>query len=132
MIAFKGDLVDHRRFDHGDDQLAAGLVDADILKEAGPIQRFERGIDLGRVETLAWRYFEIGADCIGFDAPIAFDHDRAGSEDGLRPGRRHKRSPPGDDSRQEQAGDNQPPCYPHPHAHPQRALYPSWPPPVAD
>jgi hypothetical protein len=32
MIAFKGNLVDHRRLDHGDNQLAAGLVDADVLE----------------------------------------------------------------------------------------------------
>jgi hypothetical protein len=54
---------------------SAGLRNADILKQARAVQRLQRGIDLGGIEVLARRHFEIGTDRFGFDATITFDDD---------------------------------------------------------
>ena len=74
-VALEGEPVDDRRFDDGDNQAAAGLRNADVLEQAGGVERLQRGIDLGGIETLARRHFEIGTDRVGFDATITFDHD---------------------------------------------------------
>ena len=77
VVALEGEAVDHRGFDHGHDQLAARLGDADVLEQAGGVERLQRGVDLGGIEALAGRHLEIGADGVGFDAAVALDHDRA-------------------------------------------------------
>ena len=46
LVALEGDPVDHRVFDHGDDQAAAGLVDAHVLEQAGGVERLEGLVDL--------------------------------------------------------------------------------------
>ena len=52
-VALERDPVDDRIFDHRDDQPGAGLVDADVLEQAGRIERLERLVDLVAVEALA-------------------------------------------------------------------------------
>ena len=46
LVALEGDAADHRIFDHGHDQMAAGLVDLDVLEQAGLDQRLQAVIDL--------------------------------------------------------------------------------------
>ena len=88
LVAFERDPVDHRIFDHGDDQPAAGLVDAHVLEQAGGIERLERLVDLVAVEAFARVEPEVGADGFGFDPPVAFDDDRArGLRGGIAGGR---------------------------------------------
>ena len=77
VVAFEGKPVDHRRFHHRDDDVAARLGDVDVFKKAGGIERFQRGVDLGGVEALAGAGLEIGAHRVGFDAAVALDHDAA-------------------------------------------------------
>ncbi len=84
---------------------AAGLRDADILKQAGGIKRLQGGIDLGGVEMLAGRYLEVGAHRIGIDAAVALDDDGACSHAGI--GRRRNgnaRPKPTKHQPEEQAG----------------------------
>ena len=48
LVALEGDAVDHRIFDHGHDQPAAGLVDAHVLEQAGAhTSAFRAVIDFG-------------------------------------------------------------------------------------
>ena len=77
LVALEGHPVDDRVFDHRDDQPAARLVDPDVLEQAGGVERLERLVDLDSVEALARAGPEIGADGVGFDPAVAFDHDRA-------------------------------------------------------
>jgi len=75
VVAFEGKPVDHRRFHHRDDDVAARLGDVDVVKKAGGIERFQPGVDLGGVEVLAGADLEIAAHRIRFDAAVALDHD---------------------------------------------------------
>src|SRR5216684_7494220 len=76
LVALEGDAPDHRVFDHGYQDAAAGLADLHVLEQAGLDQRFEAVIDAALIETPAGTRFEIGADSLDLDAPIAFDLDR--------------------------------------------------------
>ena len=76
LVALERDAVDHRVFDHRDDDTAAGLVDLHVLEQAGRDQRLEAVVDRGLIETPAGTGPEIGADRLGLDAAIALDHDR--------------------------------------------------------
>ena len=53
LVAFEGDLVDHRVLDHADDQSAADIVDADVGKQAGRIERLQSFVDFGGTEPAA-------------------------------------------------------------------------------
>ena len=102
LVALERDPVDHRILDHRHDQPAAGLVDAHVLEQAGGVERLERLIDLVAVEPPARTEPEIGADGLGFDAPVAFDDDRArGLRRGIAGGRNRPysgaESDPGED-----------------------------------
>jgi hypothetical protein len=122
-IAFKRDPVDHWIFDHRDDQPASDLVDADVLEQAGGIERLERLVDLVAVKVFAGVKPEVGPDGIGFDPPVAFDNDRArGLRGGIAGGRHRpycgaKRKPGEGDADQAK-----PSKLPHPQIHSQRAL----------
>ena len=70
LVAFKGNAVDHRVFDHGDNETVAGMIDADVGEQAGRVKRLQRLVDVLRAAAA-----EIGANGIGFDAAIAFDGD---------------------------------------------------------
>ena len=133
VIAFEGKPVDHRRFHHGDDEVAARLADMDVLEQAGGVERFQAGIDLGGVEVLAGPDLEIGAHRVGFDAAVALDDDAVRGRAGLS--RRRRRRGAGRQAHkthsEEQAGQNEPPSHPHTHVHALSALTPTWPPPVA-
>src|SRR6202040_1559375 len=83
-ITLEGEPIDDRRFDHRDDEPAARLGDADVLEQPRGVKRLEGGVDLGGVDALAWRDFEISADGIGFDTAVALDDDRGGALPGLR------------------------------------------------
>ena len=89
-VAFERDPVDDRIFDHRDDQPGAGLVDADVLEQAGGIKRLERLVDLVAVEALARVEPEVGADGLGLDPAVAFDDDRARGLRGRMAGRRDR------------------------------------------
>ena len=41
LVAFEGNPVDHRVFDHGHHDAAAGLVDADVGEKPGGVERLE-------------------------------------------------------------------------------------------
>jgi hypothetical protein len=75
VVAFKGKPIDDRRFHHRDDDVAARLGDVDVVKKAGGVERLQRGIDLGGVESLARADFEILPDRFRLDAAVALDHD---------------------------------------------------------
>ncbi len=45
LVALEGDAADHRVFDHGHDQMAAGMVDFHVLEQAGFDQRLQAVID---------------------------------------------------------------------------------------
>ena len=75
VVAFEGKPVDHRRFHHRDDDVAARLGDFDVVEKARGIKRLEGSVDLGGVEALAGRGLEIGAHRFRFDAAVALDHD---------------------------------------------------------
>ena len=47
LVALEGNAADHRIFDHGHHQAAAGLVDLDVLEQAGFDQRLQAVIDRG-------------------------------------------------------------------------------------
>ncbi len=83
-IAFERQPIDDRGFDHRDHQPAAGLGDADILKQARGVKRLQRGVDLGGVDALAGADFEVGADGFSFDTAVAFDDDRGRGRLALR------------------------------------------------
>src|SRR4029077_17303632 len=126
-VAFEGKPVDHRRFHHRDDDVAARLGDVDVFEQAGGVERFERGIDFGGIEPLAGPNLEIGAHRFGFDAAVALDHDAIGGPASL--GRRRGICPPGRQASkphtQEQAGQNEPPSHPHTHVHALSAFTPN-------
>ena len=123
-VAFERDPVDHRIFDHRDDQPGAGLVDAHVLEQAGGIERLERLVDLVAVEAFARVEPEVGADGLGLDPPVAFDDDRARGLRGRIAGGRDRpycgaKSDPGEDH----ADQAKTPKLPHPQIHSQRALF---------
>ncbi len=78
VAAFEGQAVDDGSLDHGHDQPAAGLGDADVLEQTGGVERLEGSVDLGGIETFAWHELEVGADRIGFDAAVALHDNRTG------------------------------------------------------
>ena len=88
LVALEGNAADHRVFDHGHHQTAAGLVDFDVLEQAGLDQRLQAVIDLPLIETPAGARLEIRADGLDFDAPVALDLDR---RHGLGDGRRRNK-----------------------------------------
>ena len=83
-VALEGEPVDDRGLHHGHNQPAARLRNPDVLKQAGGVERFQRGVDLGGIEALARGDLEVRADGLGFDPAIAFDHDRGRAGLGLR------------------------------------------------
>ncbi len=83
VIAFEVDPVDDRSLDHCHNELAAGLVDLDVFEQAGGVERFERRVDRGGIETPVGARLEIGAHRIGLDTAVALDDDRAGSKTGI-------------------------------------------------
>ena len=76
LVALEGDPVDHLGLDHGDDQAPARPADADVLKKAGGDQCLEAIIDPRCIELAIGARLEVGPNGIGFDPPIAFDHNR--------------------------------------------------------
>ena len=84
LVAFEGNAADHRVFDHGHDQPAAGLVDPDVLEQAGLDQRLQAVVDAALVEAAAGARLEIGANGLDFDAPVALDRDRGRGLRGCR------------------------------------------------
>jgi hypothetical protein len=123
LVAFEGDAIDDRVFDHGHDQPAARLVDAHVLEQAGGVERLERLVDLVAVEPLARIEPEIGADGLRLDAAVAFDDDGRGLGDRIagrahRGGRSAKNDPCEDRARPAQV-----PKQPHANPHAQRALF---------
>src|SRR5262249_9789035 len=87
-VAFESDAIDDRVLHHGHDDPPAGHLDSDILKQTGGDEGLIGFVDLERPNAAVGARLEVGANGIGFDAPIAFDHDGI---DGLRIGsaRRH-------------------------------------------
>ena len=80
LVALESNAVDHRIFDHGHHQMTAGLVDLDVLEQAGLDQRLQAVIDRRLIEAPAGTGLEIGANGLDFDPPVALDLDRG---DGL-------------------------------------------------
>ncbi len=89
LVPLEGDPLEGRVLDHGDDQLIAGSRDVHIGKQAGGVQRLERGIEVGGFELLAARGMEIRPDRVGLDPLVALDPDR-GSRGGLRSREGHR------------------------------------------
>ena len=87
LVALEGDAADHRVFDHGHQQTAAGLADPHVLEQAGLDQRLQAVIDLRLIQASAGTRLEIGADGLDLDAPVALDLDRSHGLGGSR--RRH-------------------------------------------
>ena len=81
LVALEGDAADDRVFDHADHDPAAGLVDLDVLEQAGLDQRLQRVVDLALVEPTARTGSEIGADGFDLNPPVALDHDRSRSSE---------------------------------------------------
>src|SRR6185437_14793252 len=71
FVAFEGDAIDHRVFDHGDHQPAAGMIDLHILEQTGRNQRLESFVFKFGGQVAARAGLEIRADGLRFDAPVA-------------------------------------------------------------
>ena len=71
LIAFEGDAIDHRIFDHGDDQVTAGVTDLHVFEQAGGDQRLEALVFLFGGEPPARAGFEIGLHGRSLDPPVA-------------------------------------------------------------
>ena len=125
-IAFEGNPVDHRIFDHRDDQPAARLIDAHVLEQAGGIERLERLVDLVAVEEFAGVEVEVGANGLGFDPAVAFDDNRCRLRGGIAGRRDRPRCGAKRKSREGHANQAKPPKLPHPQLHSQRALPHTW------
>src|SRR5882757_3913992 len=85
LVALEGNAADHRVFDHRHQQVTTRLIDLHVLEQAGLDQRFQAVINTALVETPAGTGFEIRADGLDFNAPVALDLDR---RNGLGEGRR--------------------------------------------
>jgi hypothetical protein len=75
LVAFEGDAVQHRIFNHSDDDTATGIVDANVGKKAGRVERLEAVVDFIGTQTAARARPEIRADGLRFDPAVAFNHD---------------------------------------------------------
>jgi hypothetical protein len=75
LVAFESDAVDDRVFDDREDQPAALHRRANVLEQAGGVERLHAFIDLECIESAARARPEIGPDGVGFDALIALDDD---------------------------------------------------------
>jgi hypothetical protein len=75
-VPLECDPVDDRIFDNRHIQPTAGLTDADILEQAGCVEALQAFVNGRGVQAAAGR-FEVGADGVGFDPAIPFDHDTA-------------------------------------------------------
>ena len=93
LVALEGDAADHRVFNHGHHQAAAGLVDPDVLEQPGFDQRFQAVVDAALVKAPARTRLEIGANGFDFDAPVALDDDR-GRRSGRQRATTSTRPPP--------------------------------------
>jgi hypothetical protein len=72
---------------------------------------------------LAGRYLEVGADGVGFDTTVAFDHNSTAGGTRLRSLRDRRTGPNAkNNNREDQAGHDQPSSYSHTHFHAQSAL----------
>ena len=125
FVAFKGNAVEHRVFDHGHDNTIAAMIDANVGKQAGRVKCLQALIDFLRTETATRAGTEIRAHGIDFDTPIAFDHDRANGLRHSRTARRNSRYPGTDkDTTEDQNAKGKSPNHPHTKSHALRALYP--------
>ena len=113
LVALEGDAADHRVFDHGHHDAAAGLVDLHVLEQAGLDQRLQAVIDCGLVQPAAGARLEIGADGLDLDAPVALDLDRSHGLGGGRRRHKHSRQRGGDRHGEHDQGGQQAP----PHSH---------------
>ena len=74
-ISFEGHPAHDRVLDNDDDDVGTLAPDADILKQAGGKQHFQRFVDLGGIVGVAWGEGQIGADRLRVDPLLAFDAD---------------------------------------------------------
>jgi len=119
VVAFERDLVDDRVFDHRHDQASARLADPDVLEQIGGVERLEPAIDALRRQ---WAV-KVRSDRIGFDPPVALDHDLGGR---LRIGNSLRAEGPGGQPEQQTCEDQAPKAqsskHPTHHSHPRYAL----------
>ena len=90
LVALEDHRIDDRVLDHGDDQHAAALDDADVGEQAGGVERLDRSVDVGGAVGLAGLDGQVGLDGRSFDALVALDLD-AGSNRGLGDSRADQR-----------------------------------------
>ena len=122
LVAFEGDAIDDRVFDHGDDQPAAGVFDPHVLEQAGGEERLQALVFLLGGEP-ARAGLEIGADGLGFDPAVASHLDGIGGLRGRNARGHHARDPSTDrDTPEDDATKRQSPQNPHTKSHAQRAL----------
>ena len=76
FVALESDAIDERGFDHRDGQAVGGARDLHVREQAAGVKRLETRVDRGGVERLARLRFEITADGVGLEAPVALDRDR--------------------------------------------------------
>ena len=76
VVALEGDAVDDRVLDHLHHQrVATAPGQADVLEQAGGVERLEAAIDPVGIERVAWLHQHVGADRPGLDTLIALDPD---------------------------------------------------------
>ena len=121
LVALESNAIDHRIFNHGHHQMTAGLVDLDVLEQAGLDQRLQAVIDGRLIEAPAGAGLEIRADGLDFDTPVALDLDRG---DGLGHGcrRQHGDQRGSDRHGEHHKGGEQAPPHSHSNIHAQCAL----------
>ncbi len=77
VVAFEGDPVDHRVFDHAHGQTVAFAADVHVGEQAGGEQSLQRFVDLAIVEGIPFGHRQVGFDRLGFDALITGNEDLA-------------------------------------------------------
>ena len=77
LVAFKRDAVDHRIFDHGNDQRSPFATDRHVGEQAGAEQAFQGPIDPAIVVGIAFLDQHIRQDGSRFDTLVAFDRNFA-------------------------------------------------------
>ena len=82
-VTLKCDAINDRILDHRDDQSRAGAIDAHIAEEPRREQRLQGLVDLCRIVGVADGNGQIGANRLGFDAPVPLDANLA-DDNGLR------------------------------------------------
>ena len=123
LLPFEGDPVDDRVLDDRDDQTAAGVVDADVGKQAGRVKRLQAFVDFHGAEPAARTGAEIGAHGVGLDPAVALHDDRIDALRDGNVGRDDGSDPRADkDTAEDHTAKGKSPNQPHTQSHAQRAL----------